>query len=79
MHGLPPGVPFRSKLKFESLFMTENACLRFVNDYALVPQLVSREELKEILSEINREKNLITTKLSTRDQVSVIVDVLKGS
>jgi ATP-dependent protease Clp ATPase subunit len=49
--------------------MTEAACVRFARDYGLVPNLMTKRELKEILSELNRHKMINIVKPSTSPTV----------
>lgn len=51
--------------------MTEAACVRFARDYGLVPNLMSKRELKELVSELNRHKMVNMNKPSTSPAVSL--------
>jgi hypothetical protein len=78
MHGLPPGVPYHAKVKAqESLFLTESQAVRFATDYALCPHLISRADVRKIFANTNRNKELISTKLSIRDQAPTNAALLR--
>jgi hypothetical protein len=46
------------------LLITEKMCLKFATDYGLVPQLLSRSEVKAIFRHCNRAKIISTTNLT---------------
>lgn len=77
MFGLTPGFPFHSKLKSESLYVSEAAVIRFCTDYALCPHILTKAELRKVFSEVNRPKHLVTSKFSTRDQAPTNSSLLK--
>jgi len=79
MFGLMPGFPFHSKLKSETLYVSESALIRFCTDYALCPHILTKAELRKIYAEVNRPKNLVTSKYSTRDQAPTNSSLLKTS
>lgn len=88
MFGLPPGAPSKfSKDKLSqpasSYFMPEAACLRFLNDYAIIPFLIhNKAQAKAIYSAINSNSNrptktVVAGKLSSKDQAPTNATLLR--
>ena len=72
LFGIPKGAPYRSsgdtsnaKLDFtiaEPFIMTQAACTRMCLDYGIIPHLVSKEEMKQIMNKVNKSKQLTKPK-----------------
>jgi hypothetical protein len=64
LFGIPAGAPNDPEHKVAEnsvgLFMTEASCLKFCQDYGLMPHLVNRNDTKDIIFSLNREKTVLT-------------------
>lgn len=53
----------------DSLFITESNLLRFCRDYSISPHLASISEIKEYWASLNRNKQIVSSRLPTREQI----------
>ena len=60
LFGPPPGAPSESITcdDVTGVFMTESSCLKFCQDYGLMPHLMNRTIMKDIVFSLNRPKTV---------------------
>lgn len=73
LFGSPRGAPCPPQQEFFSgIFMTEASCLRFCQDYGLMPHLMTRGLMKDLIFSLNREKT-VSSRARPREPVAPTV------